>query len=301
MPLEYRRRCARDQLMSELAILGAGDLGGALAHRAASRDRFERVWLVDSHASVASGKALDIRQSGPVEGVTTRVVGASVSEVASADVLVVADRSGAPAQEWDGDEGLAVLVEAAAVASRAVIVCAGARQRALVGRAVAEGGIARHRVLGSAPEAFGGAVRAAVALTLDCSALDVRVAVTGALPECPVVLWTSAAAGASPLGARLTPSDRARMASMFPFLWPPGPYALASAASRVAEAIAAGGRGELLVWAHLDGELGVTGEVMAVPARVSARGIDHIAEAAFTLAERDDFVRSASAPQPAGR
>jgi malate dehydrogenase len=287
--------------MSELAILGAGDLGGALAHRAASRDRFERVWLIDSQAAVASGKALDILQSGPVEGVTTRITGASVGEIAHADVLVVADRFGAPAQEWDGDEGLAALVEAAAVASRAVIVCAGARQRALVGRAVAEGGIARHRVLGSAPEAFGGAVRAAVALTLDCSALDLRVAVTGALPERPVVLWTSATAGASPLGARLTPSDRARIGSMIPFLWPPGPYALASAACRVAEAIATSARGELLVWAHLDGELGVTGEVMAVPARVSARGIDRISEGAFSGAERDELVRSAAAPQTAGR
>lgn len=301
MPLEYRRRCARNQLMSELAILGAGDLGGAIAHRVASCDRFGRVWLVDSDAAVASGKALDILQSGPVEGVTTRVTGASVGEIAQADVLVVADRSGAPAHEWDGDAGLAALVEAAAVASRAVVVCAGARQRALVGRAVAEGGIARQRVLGSAPEAFGGAVRAALALTLDCSALDLRLAVTGALPERPVVLWTSAAAGASPLGARLTPSDRARLASMIPFLWPPAPYALASAACRVAEAIATGAYGELMVWTHLDGELGVTGAVMAVPARVSAGGIDRISEAAFSGAERDELVRAAAASQTAGR
>lgn len=287
--------------MSELAILGAGDLGGALAHRAASRARFRRIWLIDPEVNVAAGKALDILQACPIENVTTQVAGASIAQAAAADVLVVADRFGAPAREWEDAEGLAVLVEAAAVASRAAIVCAGARQRALVERAVREGGIPRYRVLGSAPEALAAAARVALALTLDCSALDARLSVAGVLPEQPVVLWSAATGGAMSLGTQLTPSDRARVAGMLPFLWPPAPYALASAACRVAESVAASAHAEYMVWAYLEGEFGVPGAVAAVPARLSARGVDRVSTTACTVGERDEIARSVTAHDSVGR
>ena len=53
--------------MHTVAILGAGDLGGALARTLASSDAVSRIVLVDDARTVAAGKALDIRQAGPIE------------------------------------------------------------------------------------------------------------------------------------------------------------------------------------------------------------------------------------------
>ena len=58
--------------MHTVAIIGAGELGGALARTLATRDAVSRIVLVDEAGNVAAGKALDIRQTGPVESVRHR-------------------------------------------------------------------------------------------------------------------------------------------------------------------------------------------------------------------------------------
>ena len=47
----------------------------AIAHRLAERARVREIVLIDESAAVAAGKALDIRQSGPIDGYDTRAVG----------------------------------------------------------------------------------------------------------------------------------------------------------------------------------------------------------------------------------
>ena len=46
-----------------VCILGAGELGGAVAHALARGERVRRVLLIDEAGSIASGKALDIQQA----------------------------------------------------------------------------------------------------------------------------------------------------------------------------------------------------------------------------------------------
>ena len=59
--------------MPDVAILGAGSLGGTLAHALAARGRVRDVCLIDAGGRVAEGKALDITQAAPIEGFSTRV------------------------------------------------------------------------------------------------------------------------------------------------------------------------------------------------------------------------------------
>ncbi len=61
--------------VSTVAIIGAGPIGASIAHTLARRARVRNVRLIDAASSVAVGKALDIKQSGPVEGFDTRVSG----------------------------------------------------------------------------------------------------------------------------------------------------------------------------------------------------------------------------------
>ena len=52
--------------MTTVAVIGAGDVGGAVAHALAAGETIHCVLLVDSSAGIASGKALDIQQSGAI-------------------------------------------------------------------------------------------------------------------------------------------------------------------------------------------------------------------------------------------
>ena len=109
-----------DSRMSHIAIIGAGPIGGALAHKLAARSRVGEIRLIDSSGRVAKGKALDILQSGPVEGFSTRVTGDdSLHAAAGADVIVICD-SAAGDGEYSGD---------AALAMRAATACRRRRRR----------------------------------------------------------------------------------------------------------------------------------------------------------------------------
>src|SRR3954470_12502710 len=139
--------------MTTVAIIGAGDLGGSTAHALARREIVARILLVDTAAAAASGKALDIQQSGAIDGFHTRIEGtADVSRVAGSAVCVVADRFGSGG-EWRGEEGLAHLSRLAPYVGDGVLLCAGVLQADLLSGAVREAGYRRERVVGSAAEA----------------------------------------------------------------------------------------------------------------------------------------------------
>jgi len=100
--------------MTTVAIIGAGDIGGATAQALASRDRVSRVWLVDASASAAAGKALDIQQAGAVTGSHTRLDGTDdESRLVGCTVCVIADRFGRRSGEWQGENGLSMLTRIA--------------------------------------------------------------------------------------------------------------------------------------------------------------------------------------------
>src|SRR5437763_843144 len=54
--------------MATVAIVGAGDIGGACAQALAARDRVGHILVIDAAANAAAGKALDIQQSGAISG-----------------------------------------------------------------------------------------------------------------------------------------------------------------------------------------------------------------------------------------
>ena len=177
--------------MRDVAIVGAGALGGALAHLLAQRDVVATVRLIDESGSVAAGQALDIMQASPIEAFATSVSGSTdVAAAAGASVIIVADRSGGA--EWQGEEGLALLRRIVRSGSRSIIVCAGAAQRDLVERGAREMRIPRTLIFGSAPEALAGAVRAIVALETGGSPADVGLTVLGVPPSQIIVPWEEA-------------------------------------------------------------------------------------------------------------
>ncbi len=227
--------------MSTIAILGAGNLGGALAHSLAGRDCVRTIRLIDPTGGVARGKALDIGQAGPVERFDTRVTATEhVDGVVGAAVVVVAGPAATPDDDWQGQAAGTLLAQVAGLNRRAPIVCAGASHATLIELGVERLGIARRRIFGTAPSALVSGLRALIALEAKASAAEVVVNLVGAPPSHPVVAWSSATMGGYPLEDQLSPPQMARLMQCVGQLWPPGPYTLASAAAEVIAAMMTG-------------------------------------------------------------
>ncbi len=73
----------------KIALIGAGNIGGTLAHLAASKELGDVV-LFDVVEGVPQGKALDLSQCGPVEGFDAKITGTNdYADIAGADVIIV--------------------------------------------------------------------------------------------------------------------------------------------------------------------------------------------------------------------
>ena len=74
---------------NKIALVGAGNIGGTLAHLVGLKELGDVV-LFDVFGGVAAGKALDIMQSGPVDGFDSLMTGGSdMSAIAGSDVVIV--------------------------------------------------------------------------------------------------------------------------------------------------------------------------------------------------------------------
>ena len=74
---------------NRIALIGAGQIGGTLAHLAGLRDLGEVV-LFDVVDGVPQGKALDLSQAAPVEKYSPKIKGANeYAEIKDADVVIV--------------------------------------------------------------------------------------------------------------------------------------------------------------------------------------------------------------------
>ena len=219
--------------MATAVILGAGDIGGALARQLAAIDLVSRIVIVDDLANVAAGKALDVAQSAPVDGYHTVMAGtADVAAVVGAAVIIAADTAASSA-EWKDEAGLALVKRAAGLNQRAPIVCAGISQASMIERGVNELGVSRMRLFGSAAEALRSAIVSIVALEANASPTDISLSVLGRAPQQIIVPWDEVAIAGRTSTQVLSAAQLARLDARIARLWPPGPYALASAATKM--------------------------------------------------------------------
>jgi len=73
----------------KIALIGAGNIGGTLAHLAALKELGDIV-LFDVVEGVPQGKALDLSQCGPIEGFDAKIIGTNdYADIQGADVIIV--------------------------------------------------------------------------------------------------------------------------------------------------------------------------------------------------------------------
>jgi malate dehydrogenase len=272
-----------------ITILGAGELGATLARRLAERELARRIVLVDAEDAQARGKALDIAQSGPVEGFDVRVDAVARLDAAGpSEILVVADPPALEDASLSASRAAEMARELVPMVGMGTLVLAGTHAPALV-EAVVRQGLARERALGSAPVAFAAALRRRLATDLQVEPRDVTALVLGLPPGLPVVPEGSVTVGGAPLArAEVLALRRALAVTRLP-----GPVALTAAAVRVIRALAGTGVSLVPAFALLAGEYGQREVALAVPARLAAGRLQSVVEVELQPVERVAFDNAA--------
>ena len=277
--------------MKTFAILGAGDLAATLARRVAEAELARCVVLVDPNEGRAKGKALDIAQSGPVEGFDVRLEAcASLEAVVAPDVVVVADPddlADAVLLSTRGAERVAGWLPAV---GKATLLVAGPHPSPLVEAAVAKG-FPRDRVMGSSPVAAVAALRRRLSAELHVEPREIAAAVLGLPPAQLVVPQAAVTVAGTPVEKLSASAFRRALSSLNGRA--AGPVALAAAALRVLEALSGARTTVLPVVAQLDGEYGHRRVALAVPARLRAGRIESVVELALDPVDRVAFDNAA--------
>jgi malate dehydrogenase len=266
-------------------IIGAGELGGALARQLAAADVTSRIVLVDDAGRIAEGKALDISQAAPVDGYHTHITGTTdETAVVGAEVVAIADRA-ASGSEWQDDPGVALVRRVSYLNPGAMIVCLGARQLDVIERSVIEGGVPGARLVGSAPEALRAAVISMTALEAGCTPIEVSLMVLGRPPAQIIVPWEEASIAGRRAADVLSPAAITRLEARLPRLWPPGPFTLAAAGARLIRTAAMRDRLTISAFVAIARDAGEQGRVGMLPVHVHPAGIADVV--ALTLTSRD--------------
>jgi malate/lactate dehydrogenase len=139
-------------------------------------------------------------------------------------------------------------------------------------------------VIGSAPEALASAVRALVALQINGSVRDVALTVLGVPPAQAVVTWDDATVGGFAATRIIDEPARRKLSSQVAALWPPGPHALAHAATEAISAICGTSRRTLSCFVAPDDTEGRRTRAAALPTRLGPAGVLNVEQPALSVA-----------------
>ncbi len=302
----------------KIALIGAGQIGGTLAHLIGLKELGDVV-LFDITEGTPQGKALDIRQSGPVDGFDSHMVGATdYAAIKDADVCIVtAGVPRKPGMSRDDLLGINLKVMKAVGegiknnAPNAFVICITNPLDAMVWALRQFSGLPHHRVVGMAgvldsarfrtflAEEFKVSVESITAFVLgghgDTMVPSVRYSTVAGVPLTDLVKmgWTSQEKLDQIIqrtrdgGAEIV--SLLKTGSAF--------YAPAAAAIEMAESYLKDKRKVLPCAAYLDGLYGVRDTYVGVPAVIGAKGVERIVEIELDATEQPMFDRSVKAVQ----
>jgi malate dehydrogenase len=292
----------------KIALIGAGQIGGNLALLVAQKELGDVV-LYDVVEGIPQGKALDIMQSRAADGHDARIIGTNrYDEVAGADVVIVT--AGVPRKPGMSREDLlGVNIKIMRdVATNVKEKCPGAfvivisnPLDAMVYAMKQITGFDKSRVVGMAGVLDSSRFRLFVAEELNVSIADVHALVLGGHGDDMVPITRMCSVGGIPLDKMLSKDrldaivDRTRKGGgEIVALLKTGSafYAPATSAIAMAESYLKDKRRVLPCAAFLEGEYGVNGYYMGVPATIGAKGVEKVHQLDLTPEEKAMFDKS---------
>lgn len=298
--------------VSKITVLGAGNIGGSLAQRLAEAEVAREVVLIDIIDGLPQGKALDIQESAPLLGFSTRVSGTTdLSAIRGSDIVVetagIARKPGMSRSDLLGVNAKIIRTHAEAVKAQApdAIVLVVSNPVDVMTHYFREvSGQPAGRVFGESGTLDTARFRWFVAEALGVAPRDVTGFVLGTHGDTMVPILSLTSVSGVPL-SRLLPADRVSAivdrtkkggAEIVNLLKSGSAYYAPSASQ--AELVTAVARNEhrlLPVTARLNGEFGEKDITIGVPAILGRNGVERIVEIEVTPAERAAFADSVRA------
>jgi malate dehydrogenase len=298
--------------LGKVAVLGAGNIGGSLAQRLAEMDLASEVVLVDIIDGLPQGKALDIQESAPILGFSTRVTGStSLEAIAGADVVVetagLARKPGMSRSDLLEKNASIVRGHAEAVrasAPNAVVIVVTNPVDVMTHYFRGVSGLPSARVFGESGTLDTARFRTFVADALGVAPRDVTGFVLGTHGDTMVPVLSLTSVSGVPL-RKLLSADRIaaivqrtkqgggeivnllKTGSAF--------YAPTASQAELVHAIATDAHRLLPVAAELNGEFGEHDVTIGVPVVLGRAGVERIVEVDLTAEERAAFAASVAA------
>ena len=297
-------------MRKKVTVVGAGNVGANCALRIAGKELADVV-LVDVVEGVPQGKALDILQSGPVEGYDVTVTGANdYAPTANSDVVIIT--AGFPRKPGMSRDDLLLanyeIVKSATeqvvkYSPNTILILVTNPLDAMCWVAQQVSKFAKSRIIGMAGVLDTARYRTFIAAELGVSVESITALVLGGHGDTMVPIVRLTTVGGIPI-TELLPAekinalvDRTRNggAEIVKFLKTGSAYYAPSAAAvEMAESILKDKKKVLPCAVLLEGEYGYNGLFVGVPVKLGAGGIEKIYEVALTPEEKAQLDKSAA-------
>jgi malate dehydrogenase len=300
----------------KIALIGAGQIGGTLAHLVGLKELGD-VTLFDIAEGVPQGKALDIAQSGPVQGFDAEIVGTNdYAFLRRSDVVIVtAGVPRKPGMSRDDLLGINLKVMKSVgegikkYAPDAFVICITNPLDAMVWALREFSGLPTKKVVGMAGVLDSARFRHFLSLEFEVSMRDVTAFVLGGHGDTmvPLVRYSTVAGIPLPDLVKMGWTSQEKLDAIVQRTRDGGAeivgllktgsafYAPAASAIEMAEAYLKDQRRVLPCAAHVDGAYGLNGLYVGVPTVLGANGVEKIIEISLTRDERAMFDKSVEA------
>ena len=300
----------------KIALIGAGMIGGTLAHLAACKELGDII-LFDIAQGMPKGKALDLSQAAPVEGYDALLEGSDdYSDIAGADVVIVtAGVPRKPGMSRDDLLGINLKIMKAvgegikANCPEAFVICITNPLDAMVWALREFSGLPHKMVVGMAGVLDSARLRHFLAQEFKVSVEDVTGFVLGGHGDTmvPVIAYSTVAGIPVPDLVRMGWSTREKIDAIVQRTRSGGGeivgllgngsayYAPATSAIAMAESFLKDKKRVLPCAAFLTGQYGVDGLYVGVPVVIGSAGAERIVEINLDKSARDNFDRSVDA------
>ena len=300
----------------KIALIGAGQIGGTLAHLVALKELGDVV-MFDIADGIPQGKSLDIAESGPVDGFDADLMGTTdYADIAGADVCIVtAGVARKPGMSRDDLLGINLKVMKsvgegiAAHAPNAFVICITNPLDAMVWALQKFSGLPAEKVCGMAGVLDSARFRHFLSEEFNVSMKDVTAFVLGGHGDTMVPLARYSTVAGIPLPdlVKMGWTTQEKLDAIVQRTRDGGAeivgllktgsafYAPAASAVQMAEAYLKDQKRLLPCAAHLDGEFGLKGMYVGVPTVIGAGGIERIANIELSKDEKAMFDNSVNA------
>ena len=300
----------------KIALIGAGMIGGTLAHMAAMKELGDVV-LFDIAEGMPEGKALDIAESGPSEGFDASLKGTqSYADIAGADVCIVtAGVPRKPGMSRDDLLGINLKVMKSVGegikehAPNAFVICITNPLDAMVWALREFSGLPHEKVCGMAGVLDSARFRHFLASEFNVSMKDVTAFVLGGHGDTmvPLVRYSTVAGIPLPDLVKMGWTTQDKLDAIVQRTRDGGAeivgllktgsafYAPATSAIEMAESYLKDQKRVLPCAAYVDGAYGLNGFYVGVPTVIGAGGIERVVEISMNKDEQTMFDNSVNA------